>query len=128
MSCEKLSAKNLHLVHNGAAGILIDEEIRRAVTDLQDRGREDKKPRLVNIQIELAKVGDSIDIINVSAHAPLPKRRTGSTHAQPVEVKTEGQTGYDLWFQTLNAENADQPTFKEMENLDEEEVRRAPGE
>lgn len=50
-----LSLANLHELDNGAAGLVIDDAIRKAVADLDDRG-DDGKPRLVNIVVSLQKI------------------------------------------------------------------------
>jgi hypothetical protein len=108
-----LTCETLHELDNGIAGEIINAELKKAIADLEDRGEQDEKPRSVVIEIEMCKY-KGVDLINVKAMAKMPARRSNSTHAEG--RYKEGV--HDLFFQNLNAERADQPTFDAMEKLD----------
>jgi hypothetical protein len=107
-----LTAKTLGDLANGEGELIINKAIRTAVADLDDRGKEDGKERTVNITITMAIV-KGMFVADVSAQPKLPAHRSNATELKARYNQAEG--GLNLLFQDLNAENADQPTFREMD-------------
>lgn len=95
---------------NGIARHLIDNEITKAVNDLDDRGDEDGKPRKVVIEIEMVSANGLV-ISTVSAQAKLPARRTRNTAG---EMRMAGKGTHAIVFQANNPERPDQPTFNDV--------------
>lgn len=95
---------------NGIARHLIDNEITKAVNDLDDRGEEDGKPRKVVIEIEMVSANGLV-ISTVSAQAKLPARRTRNTAG---EMRMAGKGTHAIVFQQHNGDRADQPTFEDV--------------
>jgi len=110
MAQEILSIDNLGDLSNGAARLMIDREIYKAVADLYDRGNEDGKPRIVSINLEITLKGDIV-LAAVRCGVKLPPMQSGNTVA---EVRRRGNEDV-LLFQTLNADRVDQNTFQEFE-------------
>lgn len=105
LSCDTIGDQD-----NGIARHLIDNEITKAVNDLDDRGEEDGKPRKVVIEIEMISVNGLV-ISTVSAQAKLPARRTRNTAG---ELRMAGKGAHAIIFQQSNAERPDQPTFDDV--------------
>lgn len=108
MALVSLSIDSIGDLNHGAARLLIQREIDRAVADLDDRGDEDGKPRKVVIQVELTRDKDFI-VATVAAEAKLPPRRTGGTSA---EIRAKDGVSI-LNFRDDNDERVDQPTLRD---------------
>lgn len=106
-----INLQNLKELDNGAAGAVIDDAIRKAVADLDDRG-DDGKPRQVVIVLEIKRVPESDAITaHVEADAKLPKKRTRNTYAVVGHVQGE----LNLLFQSHSPQNPYQMTLDEAE-------------
>jgi len=105
---ENLNLDTLGHLSNGAARAIIDAAIIEAVCDLDDRGT-DKKPRKVQIVLELCMLDNGQVAVGVDAQAVLPKRRTPATFAQ---IKREG-VRTNLTFNALARLEPDQLTFED---------------
>lgn len=112
---ENLSLKSLGDLDEGAARAIIDAAIREAVADLDDRG-SDRKPRQVNIQINLSLLENNQVSVDVDAYAKLPRRRTASTFGR---LRREGPDGTRVQFQTLASQEPDQRTIDEYLDKDD---------
>ncbi len=98
---------------NGEAEKIIDRCLERAVFDLDDRGEEDKKPRIVTITVTMGVV-NGMKLAKVDAvFKPVPYA-SNATECVVMKKKDGMPT---LMFQNLNAERADQPTFKELDEV-----------
>jgi hypothetical protein len=105
---------NMGSLSDGMAEIVINDAIRRAVTDLEDRGK-DGKPRVVAILLTLQNMSDNEAVmISVEAEAKLPKYRTPNTLALHKMEKGEAT----VQFQTRSASNPYQRTLDEVERKD----------
>jgi len=110
---QTLNAASIGELTNGQAKAIIDRELKKAISDLDDRGEEDGKAREVVIKISLIKRRDQV-LADVRAKAVLPEYRTGVT---TLSAKQRGQS-IDLLFRNDNAENPDQPTLDDMPHRD----------
>ncbi len=108
---ENLSAKTICELSGGAGGAVIDAAIRKAVSDIEDRGLEDGKERKVNIQIVMKKIAEDTVMVDVVADASIPAFRSEPTRA--VGRVREGKQY--LLFQATNPDNTEQPTFPQMD-------------
>lgn len=106
-----LTCETLHELDNGLVGQIINAEFKKAIADLEDRGEQDEKPRSVTIDVEMCKF-KGVTLINVKAAAKMPARRSNSTHAEG-RYKDDA---HSLFFQNLNAERVDQPTFPSLDD------------
>lgn len=113
-----LNLKSLGDLDGGAAILVIDAAIAAAVADLEDRGLEDGKERLVKIVIKLTKVAKDTTSIVVTADPKLPERKVAATTAVTRFSRVNDRDIVNLSFQALNPERPDQPTFPAMETLD----------
>lgn len=110
MAAKMLCLETLGALNNGAARLIVDAEIAKAITDLEDRGEEDKQPRKVTITLVLG-MKEQMIVGRVSAQAVLPARSTGGTL-----LNLAHKSGNPvLVFQEHNAERPDQATFPEMD-------------
>ena len=109
MPLSPLSIDTIGELHDGAARIAINRELAKMFSDLEDRGPEDRKPRTVVITVEAVYAAEGEFFVTAQAKANLPPFRTGETRAQIRQVN--GQPA--LAFQTMNAENPNQPTLFE---------------
>lgn len=104
-----LCLETLGDLDNGTAKMAIDEAIRRALQDLDDRG-SDGKERKVGITLSIAH----IDKVNIAAHVEvkvsLPAMRTAGTIA--TINRQQGQT--HLMFQSWAPDNPEQRTIDEV--------------
>ena len=116
MPLQTLNAASIGELTNGQAKAIIDRELKKAISDLDDRGEEDGKPREVVIKIALIKKRDQV-LADVRAKAILPEYRTGIT---ALSAKQRGET-IDLLFRSDNADNPDQPTLEDMPHRDSDE-------
>jgi hypothetical protein len=107
-----LSARSLADLANGEGELVINRAIKTAVADLDDRGKEDGKERTVTIVVTMA-IAQGMFVANVAATPKLPPHRSNATELKPKYNPADGTL--DLLFQDMNAENADQPTFREMD-------------
>jgi hypothetical protein len=105
-----LKCNTLGDLDNGQAGTIIDAALTKAINDLEDRGEEDGKPRTVTISVSLQK-SKGLTVIDVTASAKMPDFRSNATIA---EARYKDQK-HEMLFQDLNAENPNQPVFKEMD-------------
>ncbi len=97
---------------NGNTRRVVDREIATIMNDIEDRGEEDGKPRLLKIQVEFIKVNGRLVITPVVDHK-LPPRVVHSTSAKIVAREKDGL--FEAIFQPMNADNADQPHFEAEE-------------
>lgn len=108
---QRLTLGTLGLLDGGAAELIIDEAIRAAAEDIDNRG-EDGKPRAVNIVITLCRMDNGYVEAHVEAEAKVPKKRTASTLSKV--RRSGGQT--ELVFQQFAPEDPDQRTIDEVTN------------
>lgn len=116
MSIKPLTCDTIGGLDNGLFGRLVDEEIRRIVDDLEDRGHDGNKRTLT---IEIAFEKD----VSRDPHAPaihidpqvrskLPAKRSGVTSSK---VSTVAGGQLQLIFRDDNSDNPDQPTIYDDE-------------
>ncbi len=108
----QVNARTIADLTDGQAEAVINSAINKAISDLDDRGDEDGKERVVVIELRMANV-KSITTVEVVAAAKLPPFRT---HATACKKAHRAGGGVALTFQGFNSENPDQPTFAEMED------------
>lgn len=108
----QVNARTIADLTDGQAEAVINSALNKAISDLDDRGDEDGKERVVIIEIRMANV-KSITTVEVVAQAKLPPFRT---HATACKKTHRAGGGVALTFQGFNADNPDQPTFQEMED------------
>jgi hypothetical protein len=103
---------------NGNCKRIVDQLIRAIMHDLDDRGAEDGKPRslTIKVKVEFIKVNGRTVVTPVMDYK-LPPRVAHSTVT--VERADEGGQ-FQLYFQPWNAENANQPVFNQMTEVDED--------
>lgn len=107
-----ITLANVGELDHGSARLVIDDAIRAAVADVDDRG-QDGKPRTVVVTLTLQKVEGSDTIsAHVEAEARVPKRRTGRTFAT-VGRLGGGEVG--LLFQAHSPGDPFQKTIDELE-------------
>lgn len=94
----------------GAAGVVINREIQKALADLEDRG-EDGAARTVDIKISLKLDGNAVKVV-AEAKANLPKYRTGPTFGK---LKRKGNT-VGMAFVPDSPQNPDQMTMTDAED------------
>lgn len=117
MALQTFNIENLSQIDNGIAGAIINAAIKEAVTDLEDRGKEDKKARRIEIGIELQLTARGEVDVSVEAHARIPKRRSASTRCA-VRQDGKGPNNVKLVFQAFDPDNPNQRTIDEIENID----------
>lgn len=107
----KIDCEHLGELDNGSAAVAINRAINVAMRDLDDRGDEDGKERIVTIKLRVAKVPKkNILDAKVEVNVTLPALSTGTTRAA---IKSrDGNT--EALFEPFNAENPDQPTLDEF--------------
>lgn len=113
MSLQNLSCRSIGDLDNGLAEKIIDAEIRKVIADLDDRGH-DGAARSVTIELNMQKDvsrGDAI-YIDVKVKTKLPAVRSGISQSKVGQKKGE----MVLLFRDDNADNADQPTFDDVES------------
>jgi hypothetical protein len=106
-----VSVKNLGDLDNGVVGLMIDKTIDMAVADLEDRGREDGKPREVVIKLRFG-VFEGMIVAAVDCEAKLPAYRSKT---QSAKLKTEAGK-HKLLFDDMCRDNPDQPEFEGMKD------------
>lgn len=102
-----LSCETIGDLDNGFARTVIDEALRRAAHDIEQRG-EDDKPRKVLITIEMKKLDANAVAILFSAEAKLPPFKLNPTVALSSPAVGGGCT---LHFRADNGARPDQPTI-----------------
>jgi hypothetical protein len=116
---KNLTTETIGNLSNGQAGLVIDAALKKAIDDLEDRGEEDGKARSVKIEIAFQKFKGQT-VVDVVAEVKMPNFRTDATIAEA----RYADGNHKLFFQDLNAENPEQPTFRVMDEpgkkLDEE--------
>ena len=81
-SAVQLCLANLGLLDRGAAALVVDQALAKAVADVEDRG-DDKKPRTVTIKVSFVKLGSGLVETTLEASLGLPTFRVNPTAAQP---------------------------------------------
>ena len=107
MAHKQLSCKNIGELNRGLAEMAIDKALNDAITDLDDRGEEDGKPREVLIKLSMVKRPDGLVETDLQTKVTVPPRRTPATVIRPVHK--DGQT--KLFFEVFSPDNPDQPAF-----------------
>lgn len=107
-----LTLDTLGEVDQGAARLIVDREIARAIEDLDDRG-EDGKPRKVVIQLTLEKQTNGLVEAHVEVQARIPPRRTAATVG--LVQKQRGKAQSELVFQQWAPDNPEQNTLDIMD-------------
>ncbi len=79
MSTLPITCDTLGELDGGAARAVIDAAIREAVSDLEDRGHQDEKPRKVKILLTFDLIDNGLVACRVEAAPVGPARRTAST-------------------------------------------------
>src|SRR5262245_43011088 len=97
-----LTCRTIGDLKDGLAEKVIDDHIRRAVADLENRGNEDGKPRKVVITIDMIKMAADVLIIDVLVDLKLPPSRVPTTTAASKRRVVGGVPVDDLLFQTAN--------------------------
>ena len=110
-----LTCRTIGDLNGGVAERVIDEHIKKAVDDMEDRGLEDGKPRKVVITLDMIKHTSDMTLIDVNVETKLPPSRVPTTSGSPKRRIVEGDAVNDLLFQTANPTNPDQGTFKAMD-------------
>ncbi len=109
MSVE-LSNSTIGMLSDGAAGLIIDAELKNLMVDLDDRG-SDGKPRVLTIKVTMIKKGDSCDVL-VDTKATMPPRKTNRTVAG---IEASGKKTA-VFFSPDNAGNPKQPVIPGTES------------
>lgn len=107
MSAQTLSIESIKALDLGAAGLIINDAIDRAVSDLDDRG-EDEAVRKVKVEIRMKKRPDGNIEVAVAAKAELPPRLTSS---QVMGLKQTGKGKVAALFQEWDKDNPNQSTM-----------------
>ena len=110
---QQLNARTLPDLSDGQAELIINSAINQAVSDLEDRGEQDKKERVVTITLRMA-IMKGLTTVDVAAKVAMPEYRTQVTSCKKT-IRKEGGVG--LLFSGFSADNPDQPTFREMEDV-----------
>jgi hypothetical protein len=111
MANQTLTLESLGDLNMGTARVIVNEEIKRAVLDTEDRGG-DEKPRKVVIEVIMTRREDGLIETEIAAQAKLPPRRAASTTCKPVH---RGKNDVNLVFESWSPENPDQAAFPEMD-------------
>jgi hypothetical protein len=107
-----ISCDNLGKIDCGAARLIIDKAIGEALADLEDRGTQDRKPRHVDIRLELGLMENGLVVAHVEAAPRVPRRRTAPT----VGMLKHKDGGTSCLFQEYAPEGPAQRTIDEIEN------------
>lgn len=110
---KELSAETIHLLNNGIVGAMIDQQLRVAIRDLDDRGEEDGKPRTVTIKLHVYKSKRMGVQVEAEAHVVVPAYRSAMTSSDIRIKQTSDGPAKIVCFRDDNAENVDQPTFND---------------
>lgn len=121
MAAARLTIDTLGDLDEGAARVIINQEIQTVVSDLEDRG-QDGLARTVTIKVEMAYVKGNI-LTNVTAKGAIPARRSNSTVGKIRFFESVPR----LLFQEHAGENPDQQTFPEMDTPKTERKTDAEG-
>lgn len=89
-----LSLENLGNLDGGAAGPLIEEELRRAVADLDDRGDDERKRKVV-VQVTMFKK-EGQAFVSLAAQAKLPPRQTRDVRGRTRKERGVPRLLFDL--------------------------------
>lgn len=122
MAAARLTIDTLGDLDEGAARVIINQEIQTVVRDLEDRGQEDGLVRSVTIKVEMSYLKGNI-LTNVVAKAAIPARRSNSTVGKIRFFESEPR----LLFQEHAGENPDQQTFPQMDTPTSERKTDAEG-
>lgn len=106
-SLSQLCCDTLGDLDNGFARQVIDEAVRRAANDIEQRGN-DGKARKVNVTIQFQKLDAHSVAIQFAAEAKLPPFKLEPTIAQSQPLPGGECT---LHFRADNAARPDQPTL-----------------
>lgn len=93
----------------GAARAVIDAAIREAVTDLEDRGADDEKPRKVKIMLTFELIDSGHVACRIEANPLGPPRRTASTIGQ---FRRDGGA-MRVQFNSLSPDSPNQTTIED---------------
>jgi hypothetical protein len=116
-----LNHKTIGDINHGFSGAAIDEEIRKAFADLENRGEEDGKARVVEIKLSMMKIKGGAIALDVQAVAKIPAYRTGITVAEPgIDALAPRGRQHVIQFRSDNPENPRQQTFADGEIPNEE--------
>lgn len=110
MSQLPVTAASLGKLDSGMAGLIIDAAIREAISDLEDRGFQDEKPRKVNIVLTFKLLDNGQVHANVEATPKVPMRKTAST----VGEFKQGERGAQLMFREASPDDPRQTTIQEI--------------
>lgn len=119
----RINAENLHALAQGRAGVAINAAIAQILTDLDQRGDDEKERRAV-ITLAAGRVKNSNEHIylDVRVKTSLPSLDSGSTVA---ELRFDGRSGV-AEFRGDSPERPDQPSIpwpnKAEGEVDDEEV------
>lgn len=116
MALKMLTAKTIADLDGGMAELIINEALTQAITDLDNRGGDDDKPRTVTIKISLERVKSGEMMADVEAGWKGPAYRTSKTMAV-LRQESKGKVG--AHFQPHVPENPHQePLFNPDEDGD----------
>lgn len=113
---ERLTCAKIADLDNGIFGVVVDDDIRRICSDLDERGH-DGQVRSLTLKIEFklnTERGEPVIEIDPRVEAKFPPHRAGVTKARVAPDQKTGEFG--MLFQAMNAENPDQPSL-----IDEDE-------
>lgn len=105
-----LALASLGDLSSGQAAAVINAAIKAAIRDTEDRG-SDKKKRKVTIELELAKVGESVTAA-IKAKTTLPPYQTEPTIGA-LKIGQNGDVGVE--FNPHSPGNPDQQNFPDDE-------------
>ena len=115
MALLEITCDNLGEMNDGLARAIINDCLKRAIRDCDDRGMDDGKVRKAVITVEFKKVADATIVINVKAGVKAPDYQVVSVGH--TEAATKRGSAPTLKFRSDNPERPDQPTLTgEMEN------------
>jgi len=103
-----LSLETLGELDNGAAKVIINAALQRAMQDLDDRG-DDGKAREVTLKITMQKIDGGLVSTKVEAAAKMPSYLTNGTVCRPKVINGQSR----LLFQQLAPDDPDQRTIDE---------------
>ena len=104
-----LTHETLGELDHGMVGVAIDDALRRASQDLEDRG-SDGKPRQVTIKIAMMSVNETDSKVEVDIELKTPPMKSAPTMSQNRPVSGRGR---GMAFRSSNPSRTDQPTIED---------------
>jgi hypothetical protein len=114
MARTTLTCDNIGDLDGGHLRGVVNKLIRLVLSDIEDRGG-DEQARKIKITLTMQKK-DGLLTIEGAANPEFPVYRVNKTHAELSQRVTKGGVVPTLEFQEHNPDNAEQDTFKAMDN------------